>query len=123
MAAALVAIENLIKAYDLRNRVSERERFSIESTYYLIATGELDKAVQVFTQDLQTYPNDEYAHLNLSIAFMALGQYDKAAAELQEDVRLHPRDTSYLFSLAGVYVALDRLDEAGDAEGRQVRKQ
>lgn len=108
-----LASENLTKAYDLRNRVSERERFSIESTYYLIATGELDKAVQVFTQDLQTYPNDEYAHLNLSIAFMALGQYDKAAAELQQDVRLHPRDTSYLFSLAGVYVALNRLDEAG----------
>jgi tetratricopeptide (TPR) repeat protein/predicted Ser/Thr protein kinase len=108
-----LASENLTKAYDLRNRVSERERFSIESTYYLIATGELDKAVQVFTQDLQAYPNDEYAHLNLSIAFMALGQYDKAAVELQEDVRLHPRDTSYLFSLAGVYLALNRLDEAG----------
>jgi eukaryotic-like serine/threonine-protein kinase len=107
-----LASENLTKAYDLRNRVSERERFSIESTYYLIATGELDKAIQVFTQDLQAYPNDEYAHLNLSIAFMALGQYDKAAAELQEDVRLHPHDTSYLFSLAGVYVALNRLDEA-----------
>src|SRR6266851_2076014 len=108
-----LASENLTKAYDLRNQVSERERFSIESTYYLIATGELDKAVQVFAQDLQTYPNDEYAHLNLSIAFMALGRYDKAAVELEEDVRLYPRDTSYLFSLAGVYVALDRLDEAG----------
>jgi serine/threonine protein kinase/Flp pilus assembly protein TadD len=107
-----LASENLTKAHDLRNRVSERERFSIESTYYLIATGELDKAVQIFTQDLQAYPNDEYAHLNLSTAFMALGQYDKAAAELQEDVRLHPRDTSYLFSLAGVYLALDRWDEA-----------
>ena len=113
LGQADLASENLTKAYDLRNRVSERERFSIESTYYLVATGELDKAVQVFTQDLQTYPNDEYAHLNLSIAFIALGQYDKAAAELQQDVRLHPRDTSYLFSLAGVYVALNRLDEAG----------
>jgi tetratricopeptide (TPR) repeat protein len=108
-----LASENLTKAYDLRHRVSERERFSIESTYYLIATGELDKAVQVFSQNLQAYPNDGYAHLNLSIAFMALGQYDKAAAELEEDVRLHPRDTSYLFSLAGVYIALNRLDEAG----------
>jgi tetratricopeptide (TPR) repeat protein len=113
LGQADLASENLIKAYELRNRVSERERFSIESTYYLIATGELDKAVQVFTQDLQTYPNDEYARLNLSIAFMALGQYDKAASELQQDVRLHPRDTSYLFSLAGVYVALNRWDEAG----------
>jgi len=113
LGQADLATENLTKAYDLRNRVSERERFSIESTYYLIATGELDKAVQVFTQDIQNYPNDEYAHLNLSIAFMALGQYDKAAAKLEEDVRLHPDDTSYLFSLAGVYIALNRLDEAG----------
>src|SRR5438132_991589 len=113
LGQADLASENLTKAYDLRKRVSERERSSIESTYYLIVTGELDKAVQVFTQDLQTYPNDEYAHLNLSIAFMALGQYDKAAVELEEDVRLHPGDTSYLFSLAGVYVALNRFDEAG----------
>jgi tetratricopeptide (TPR) repeat protein len=92
--------------------VSERERFSIESTYYLIVTGELDRAVQVYEKYLQVYPNDEYARLNLSSAFIALGQYDHAATALEVAVQEHPSDTSYLFSLAGVYVALDRLDEA-----------
>ncbi len=90
-----------LQAYTQANRIWDEKGDQEALPYYKRAV------------ELETYPNDEYAHLNLSIAFMALGQYDKAAAELQQDVRLHPRDTSYLFSLAGVYVALNRLDEAG----------
>src|SRR5271165_1462567 len=38
--------ENVRKAYDLREKLSEHERLSIEATYYLYVTGELEKAAQ-----------------------------------------------------------------------------
>ena len=40
------AAENIRKAYELREKVSERERLTIEANYYEIGTGELEKAVQ-----------------------------------------------------------------------------
>ena len=52
------AAENTRKAYELREKVSERERFSIEANYYLDATGELEKAAQVYELWQQTYPRD-----------------------------------------------------------------
>jgi tetratricopeptide (TPR) repeat protein len=41
-----LAAETLRKAYELRERVSERERFYIEATYYGFVTGEVEKANQ-----------------------------------------------------------------------------
>ena len=49
------AAENASKAYELREKVSERERFYIEATYYLTATGELEKAAQAYEVWQQTY--------------------------------------------------------------------
>jgi tetratricopeptide (TPR) repeat protein len=72
-----LANKNLKKAFDLRNRVSERERFYIEGIYYQGVTRELDKAIQVFTQWVQTYPNDDDAHVNLSDALGQAGRLRK----------------------------------------------
>ncbi|MGO9305545.1 MAG: protein kinase domain-containing protein [Candidatus Korobacteraceae bacterium] len=52
------AAENSRKAYDLRVKVSERERFSIEAMYYTYATGELEKAIEIYRLWQQTYPRD-----------------------------------------------------------------
>jgi len=52
------AAESIRKAYELRDKVSERERFSIEGNYYLSATGEMEKAAQTFELWQQTYPRD-----------------------------------------------------------------
>jgi tetratricopeptide (TPR) repeat protein len=52
------ADENAYKAYELREKVSERERFFIEGSYYLNATGELEKATQTYELWQQTYPRD-----------------------------------------------------------------
>ena len=48
--------ENARKAHELREKVSEREKFSIESFYYLFGTGEMQKAAQVYELWKQTYP-------------------------------------------------------------------
>jgi len=58
--------ENLRRAYELRGKVTERERLYIEAHYYDSVTGELEKAVRVYEVWQQTYPRDIEPYQNLS---------------------------------------------------------
>ena len=71
------AAENARKAYDLREKVSERERFFIEAIYYLIATGELEKAAQTYELWQQTYPRDDLPYTEPGIHFRQPGKLGK----------------------------------------------
>jgi tetratricopeptide (TPR) repeat protein len=109
---ASLAIEKMKKAYDLRDRVSERERFHIEGLYYDFVTGELEKSNAILTQWAQAYPGDDIAHINLGNNFNLLGQYEKAAVESREALRL-AHDSSIAYgNLIQSYLALSRTDEA-----------
>jgi eukaryotic-like serine/threonine-protein kinase len=104
--------ENLRKAYELRARVSEREKFYISATYYISATGELEKAVQQYELWIKEYPRDEEAHNDLGVAYGNLGQYEKAVVEIREALGINPDDGVVYANLAGNYINLNRLDEA-----------
>jgi serine/threonine protein kinase/Tfp pilus assembly protein PilF len=106
------ASEYARKAYDLREKVSERERFSIEGFYYLTATGELDKAAQTFELWKQTYPRDELPYLDLGFIYAGLGDFEKSLAESREALRLEPNDATNYGNTGNSLVALNRLDEA-----------
>jgi predicted Zn-dependent protease len=106
------AFDNLRKAYNLRERVSERERFFITTNYYSIVTGELEKANQEYQLWINSYPHDEDPHNNLGVNYFLLGLYEKGAAEQLECTRLAPEDSICYGDLAGAYLTLDRLDEA-----------
>ncbi len=108
--AGLVA-ENATKAYELRERVSERERYRISTTYYHAVTGELEKAIGEYELWSKSYPRDETPALNLGVVYQQLGRHDKAVAETEEAQRLAPTATGY-GNLAFEYIALDRLDDS-----------
>ena len=61
------AAENTRKAYDLRDKVSERERFRISANYYLLVTGELEKAIQA-NQRIRRMFNQTTARKHLDTA-------------------------------------------------------
>jgi eukaryotic-like serine/threonine-protein kinase len=105
------AAEMLRKAYALRDKVSERERLSIEESYYEYVTGELDKAVSSCMLRLQIYPRDVGAHGYLAVAYRRLGYDEKALEEAREAHRLSPDANTYL-NLAVNYVDVGRLSEA-----------
>ncbi|MFY9531925.1 MAG: protein kinase [Candidatus Acidiferrales bacterium] len=109
---ASLSIEKMKKAYELRGRVSERERFHIEGLYYTDVTGELEKANAIFTQWAQVYPADDISYLDLANAYNLLGQYEKAAAESREALRLAPDSGIAYTNLTQSYLALNRTDEA-----------
>jgi len=107
-----LAAENLQKAFELRDRVSERERFDIASAYYMNVTGELEKASQTFEQWAQAYPRDAGPHNGFGTISEYSGQYEKLAAEELETIRLFPGAAVDYSNLMEAYLALNRLDEA-----------
>jgi eukaryotic-like serine/threonine-protein kinase len=106
-----MASENLQKAYELRERASERERYRISASYYTHATGEVGKAIQVYEQWARAYPRDSVPASSLGFNYMVLGQWEKASAETVEAIRLNPTAATYV-NLVGIHAALNRLDEA-----------
>jgi serine/threonine protein kinase/Flp pilus assembly protein TadD len=106
-----LAAANATKAYELQDRVSERERYRIATTYYHAVTGELEKAIGEYELWSKSYPRDDTPPLNLGVIYQQLGQYDKAVVETKEALRLKPTTTAY-GNLAFDYIALDRLNDA-----------
>jgi eukaryotic-like serine/threonine-protein kinase len=118
-----LAADCLKRAFELRDRVTEREKFGIASLYYTVATGELEKANQTYELWVQAYPRDEVAHSNLGTNYMILGHYEKAATETREALRLEPNFGVGYGNLGEIYLALNRFDEARTAtEDAQRRK-
>ena len=119
--------ENARKAYALREKVSERERFWIEGTYYFFATGELEKAAQTFDLWRQTYPRNDLPCIALGAAFAVLGNWEKSSEESRSALRLGPNSIGGYINLGFDYMALNRLDEAEavykQAEERKVENE
>jgi serine/threonine protein kinase/Flp pilus assembly protein TadD len=100
------------KAYELRDRASEREKLYIQAHYYTEVTIEPEKALQVYAQWRQTYPRDTTPYVNAALAYSELGQPDKALDMASQAHRINPRDRYAYDNMAGAYEALNRFDEA-----------
>jgi eukaryotic-like serine/threonine-protein kinase len=108
-ASAIAAYK---KAYDLRETVSERERFNIDSCYYRAVTGELDKAIQVLLQWEHTYQHDASPHADLGLVLAILGQHERDLEEQKQAIKLDPDTTFYYGNLALAYLNLNQFDKA-----------
>ena len=104
--------ENTRKAYELRDRVGERERFYIVSHYEGNATGNLEAARRTCELWAQTYPHDPIPPVILSAIYGYLGDYDKALSASQEALQLSPASGLVYGNLVNGYFNVNRLDEA-----------
>ncbi|MFY9682857.1 MAG: protein kinase [Candidatus Sulfotelmatobacter sp.] len=111
LGQASLAAENIKKAYALRDRVSEREKYRISALYYDNVTGELEQATQVYELWAKSYPQDPVPPINLGVIYAELGQYEKSLAATQESQRLAQGAIGYS-DLADIYLALNRVDDA-----------
>ena len=104
--------EYIRKAYELRDRVSEREKLYITEHYYDIVTGELDKAIETLELYARTYPSDSIPGNNLALSYSQIGEYEKAAEAARQSVLADQNSSGSYGTLAYAYSALDRPDEA-----------
>jgi serine/threonine protein kinase len=110
------------KAYELRDRASEREKLYIDSHYYQFVAGDLEKSTQVYELWSQTYPRDEIPYTNLGALYALIGRYDKGLDESQQAFRLNPSGLNYS-NLVTAFIVVNRLDEArATAEEAQAKK-
>jgi tetratricopeptide (TPR) repeat protein/predicted Ser/Thr protein kinase len=107
-----LAADNIKQAYELRGRVSNPEKFYIESHYFHFVTGDLEKARRVYEVWAQTYPRDVGPRTNLAAIYTLLGNYDKSLAMASEAVRISPQDRQVYADLVTTYIYLNRLDQA-----------
>jgi DNA-binding winged helix-turn-helix (wHTH) protein/tetratricopeptide (TPR) repeat protein len=120
-----LSAENTSRAYQLRDRASDQERFFISLTYDLQVTGNLEKAEQTCDLWVQAYPRAWLPHGLLSGGiYNTLGKYEKSVDEAKLAIGIDP-DFSVGYSiLAGSYLALGRTGEAGNtlqrASGRKL---
>jgi serine/threonine protein kinase/tetratricopeptide (TPR) repeat protein len=111
LGAATLDREALRKAFDLRDRASEREKLYISAHYYE-STGEIDKAIETYEQWKQAYPRDNVPDDNLALAYSATGQQDKALANAQQALQIDAKDPFGYQNTASVYMSLGRYEEA-----------
>jgi serine/threonine protein kinase/tetratricopeptide (TPR) repeat protein len=117
-----LAAEFAQKAYELRDRASEREKLYIDSHYYNFVSGDAEKASQAYEAWTQSYPRDEIPYTNLGSIDASLGRYEKSFAEAQQAFRLNPSGLNYSNLVTG-FMTLGRFDEARmTAEEAQVKK-
>ena len=106
------ARDALTKAYELRDRASEREKLYIQAHYDDSVILDSEKAAAVYAEWRQTYPRDTVSYDNAALTFSELGQHDKALDMASQAMRIDPKDAYAYANLSYAYEALNRFDEA-----------
>jgi eukaryotic-like serine/threonine-protein kinase len=101
----------LRKAYELRDRVSGRERLEIETFYADQVTGNVEAARNAYQLWMKVYPNDLVPPTSLANDDTILGDYSDALAIYKKVVVAYPRSPLSYANLAAGYMYLDRLHE------------
>jgi Flp pilus assembly protein TadD len=100
------------KAYQLRDLVTDRERFLIDWAYDQYVTGDLEKAAQVCDAWKQTYPRDMAVYINLGLIDSYLGRMDRALSDDLQAMRMRSDAARFYSNLSGDYLSLGRVNDA-----------
>jgi tetratricopeptide (TPR) repeat protein len=114
MGQKQLAAENTTTAFRLRDKVSEREKYYIESHYYHLAIGDLQQARNVYVIWARTYTQDTVPQTNLGEIYGQLGQHESCLDAYKKGLDLAPGSGLNYGSLFDTYVNLDRFQEAQD---------
>jgi tetratricopeptide (TPR) repeat protein len=117
-----LATENLRKGFELRERTSESERYSISGLYYSLVTEETNKANEVYEEWSRAYPRDFVPQANLGANYYYLGQFEKAIQFLTNSLRLDP-DAGFSYGFLGdAYRSAGKLAESKEVYERAIAR-
>ncbi len=115
-------LEAITKAYEFRDKVSERERYIIEADYYKSWETSYDKALEVYQKLLDLYPDDNIGNTNLGILYFDLEEWDKAVSHYQRNLRNNPDDRLSAWNLVETYEAMGLYDRANEVIESYLRR-
>ena len=121
-----LATENIRKAYELADRVSDNERFFISAYYYGRAAGNQERARQICEEWAETYPREFTPHAFLAgFIYPALANFDKAAEEARKEMEIAPEQWIVYYHLGANSLYAGRLNGAEEAlhsaSGRKIQ--
>jgi eukaryotic-like serine/threonine-protein kinase len=99
------------KAFQLRDRATQREKQRITGAYYDLVTGELDKAAEAGEELASTYPRDALGLAGQGAIYSELGKYEKALEITRKFLSMQP-NSIYVYNVAVFQLALQQFDEA-----------
>jgi DNA-binding winged helix-turn-helix (wHTH) protein/tetratricopeptide (TPR) repeat protein len=108
----VLSAKNTAKAYDLRDRASEREKLFITASYELQVTGNLEKALKVCELWSRTYPRDPIPHGLMAMLVVASSQYERSVTEARKSIELDPDFAFGYVNLSTSLIYLNRVDAA-----------
>jgi tetratricopeptide (TPR) repeat protein len=117
-----LGIENTKKAFERRDRCSELEKLYIETHYYSIVTGEVDKELEAYELWRRTYPHDSIPTNNLAVDHGFIGKWEQSLEEAQETMRLDPNSAFSYNVVSSAYLGLNRLAESKAMRQQEVEK-
>ena len=100
------------KAFALRERVSELEKFRISALYYDTVLGDLDRSIPMYRLYAGSYPGSSWAHNDLGQNLAELGRWQEAVAEVREAIRLDPNNSFAYTNLTAFLIASNQSDAA-----------
>ena len=106
------------KAFELRNRASEREKLFIDTMYYSSSTSDLKETQRVCELWASTFSRDDFPLFALNFVYASFGEMEKAAEFGRAALRLNPENGFIYSNLAQNYMSLGRLDEAAQVFDR-----
>jgi len=106
-----VALQYMRKAFETKDRASEREKLAITSDYYQY-NNQVDKAIEAYAEYKQAYPRDDRPRVNLAGTYIQLGQWDKVLENSLEAKNLDPEKYNSYSLAALAYSAMNRPDDA-----------
>jgi serine/threonine protein kinase/predicted Zn-dependent protease len=114
--------ENLQKAFDLSDRVSDKERYIIQGDYYMGSDKTLEKAVSVYQDLLSHYPDDLFGHGKLGdIYLLYLEEWDKAIEEKEAAIRCGDDSIDPYAGIARGYMAKGEYEKARELPERFIK--
>jgi serine/threonine protein kinase/tetratricopeptide (TPR) repeat protein len=112
---SVLSAESTTKAWQLRDRVSDREKFFIDFIYEREVTGNLEKAYQTLETWYQTYPRSEEPtphDLLGGLSTHGTGRFERAIEISREEIAADPAVVPGYHNLASSLFFLDRFPEA-----------
>jgi hypothetical protein len=116
------AAENLTKAYELRERVTEQERFRIDSLYNDLVLGDLGKARAVYELWSQVYPRDDTPVGILGLLDAYLGQHEQSLEHARAALELQPESGLRYANVVQANLHLGRLEEGRAVAAKALEK-